>query len=83
MLRKFVLHKKYVHLLLNYSQTSTNLQTKWDQLDSFLKSQNREVESIPGDGFCFIQSLIKCLEKHHKIPYTCQSVIEININKLH
>ena len=82
MLRKSIVHKKYVHLFLNYSHKSINLQTKWNQLDSFFKSQNQEVDSIPGDRFCFIQSLIKCLEKDHKIPYTCQSVTEISINKL-
>ena len=49
---------------------------------SFLKSQNRKVEMIPGDGFCFIQSLIKCLGKDHKIPYTYQSVSELIINTL-
>ena len=47
-----------------------------------MKSQNRKVETIPGNGFCFIQSLIKCLEKDHKIPYTYQSVIELIINTL-
>ena len=47
-----------------------------------MKSQHQKVESIPGDGFCFIQSVIKCMEKDHKIPYTCDSVIQTIINKL-
>ena len=47
-----------------------------------MKLQYQKVESIPGDGFFFIQSVIKCMEKDHKILYTCDSVIQIIINKL-
>ena len=58
------------------------LQTKWDELETYLKLQNRKVESVPGDRFCFIQSLIKAISKDHKIPYMPESVIEIILNRL-
>ena len=52
-------------------------------LEKFLEIPwNRKVQSVPGDGFCFIQSLITGLSRDHKIPYTNESVIEIVLHKL-
>ena len=55
---------------------------KWIELDKFLKSSNREIVHIPGDGFCFINVVLTAMKQDHGLELTEKEAIQLVLEKV-
>ena len=56
--------------------------TKWHNLLQYLRERQRKVHIIRGDGFCFIKSVLKCLEADHDVIVDFKEAIQIITEQL-
>ena len=53
----------------------------WSNIDGLLSKINRGTEIVQGDGFCFLSSIIKCLEVDHEIKLNIQEVKDLVVEQ--
>ena len=50
-----------------FSTEACHINQYWENLDKHLEQVQRYIKKIPGDGFCFIKSVLEGLQEDHKV----------------
>ena len=53
----------------------------WLNIHNLLNKINRRTETVQGDGFSFISSVIKCMEVDHEINLNIQEVKDLVVKQ--
>ena len=75
-------HVLFSHLLKNITSLIYSIQPgiydyPWSNTDGLLSKINRGTEIVQEDGFCFLSSIIKCLEVDHEIKLNIQEIKDL------
>ena len=74
------------HVLKNitsfiYSIQPGIYQYPWSNFDGLLSKINRRTETVKGDAFCFLSSVMKCMEVDHAINLKIQEVKDLVVEQ--
>ena len=63
------------HLKIHFRKHETILQQLWSEIKTFLSRHNMDIHITPGDGYCFLNSVVYCLQNDYNDLITLEELI--------
>ena len=63
------------HLKIHFRKHETILQQLWSEIKTFLSRHNMDIHITPGDGYCFLNSVVYCLQNDYNDSITVEELI--------